>query len=67
MIASKDKDNFAWHRVFFERIAGVRHPFLVWDEENKALLVGANYSDYNPGDILWDSATKKYKLVSGVK
>jgi len=62
LIASKSK-NGTWSRVFFEKIPGVRHPFLIWDEENRALLVGANYSDYNPGDILWDAKTKKYKLV----
>ena len=62
LIASKT-NNDTWDRVFFERIPGVVHPFLIWDAENMALLVGANYSDYNPGDIIWDSKTKEFKLV----
>jgi hypothetical protein len=62
LIVSKTKDR-AWIRVFFEKISGVRHPFLIWDEGNKALLVGANYSDYNPGDVLWDAKARRYRLV----
>jgi hypothetical protein len=62
LIVSKSKDR-AWIRVFFEKIPGVRHPFLIWDERNKALLLDANYSDYNPGDILWDAKTNRYRLV----
>lgn len=63
LIVSKTKDR-AWIRVFFEKIPGVRHPFLIWDDRNKALLVGANYSDYNPGDILWDPKANRYRLVA---
>ena len=62
MIASKNNDG-AWVRIFLEKIPGVVHPFLIWDEEEKALLVGANYTDYNPGDILWDPKAKKYILL----
>jgi hypothetical protein len=31
-----------------------------------ALLVGANFSDSNPGDIVWDPIKKEYKLVQGI-
>lgn len=62
LIATK-RDGGTWYRTFLHKFPGIAHPFLIWDEDGKAILVGANYSDTVPGDIMWDANEKKYKLV----
>jgi hypothetical protein len=62
LIASK-RTNGSWTRVFFHKFDGTANPFLIWDRAAMALLVGANFSDSNPGDIVWDGANKTYKLL----
>ena len=62
LIASKKKDE-SWSRVFFHKFPGTANPFLIWDEERMALLVGANEADSDPGDIVWDRVKKEFKLV----
>lgn len=59
--------NGTWYRAFFHKFPGIAYPFLIWDEEKTALLVGANYSDAVPGDIVWDRTRKEYKLVQAVE
>jgi hypothetical protein len=66
LIASKNAKG-AWTRVFFHKFPGIAYPFLVWDQSRMALLVGANQSDSNPGDIVWDREKKAYKLVTSVQ
>jgi hypothetical protein len=62
LIATKRK-NGTWVREFFQKFSDFSSPFLIWDRERMRLLIGVNQSDYEPGDILWDSKEKKYKLV----
>lgn len=62
LIASKTKTG-SWVRVFFTKFERLASPFLIWDKERLRLLVGANHSDYEPGDIVWDLKEKKYKLL----
>src|SRR5919106_1024622 len=62
LVATKDK-NSRWLRAFFHNFPGTAFPFLSWDKDKRALLVGANYSAYVPGDILWDARTRRYRLV----
>jgi len=62
LIASREKKQ--WVRVFLQRIDRLAFPFLIWDSERNRLLVGANRSDYEPGDIVWDLKEKKYKFVA---
>ena len=62
IIASKRKDG-SWSRVLLHKFAGTAIPFLIWDEEQMAILVGANKSDSEPGDIVWDRVRKEFKLV----
>ncbi len=66
LIASKRK-NGTWYRAFFHKFPGIAQPFLIWDKEKMALLVGANFSDSNPGDIVWDRAKKEYKLLQVIE
>jgi hypothetical protein len=65
LIASKKKDG-TWVRQVFHKFRGTAYPFLIWDKKRMALLVGANFSDSNPGDIVWDPIKKEYKLVQGI-
>lgn len=73
LIASKrdngtsKRDNGNWGRVFFHKFTGIASPFLIWDRMRRALLVGANFSDANPGDIVWDPAKREYRLVRVVE
>ena len=62
LIASRTKDE-SWSRVFFHKFPGTANPFLISDEERMALLVGANFSDFDLGDIVWDRVRKEFKLV----
>jgi hypothetical protein len=62
LIASKRKDG-SWIRVFFHKFPGSAFPFLIWDEKRVALLVGANFTDFDPGDIVWDRVRNEFKLV----
>jgi hypothetical protein len=62
LIASRTKDGL-WTRRFFHKFPGTSKPFLIWDKDKTALLVGANASDADPGDIVWDRTKKQYKLV----
>ena len=62
LIASKTKDG-SWSRVFYHKFPGTANPFLIRDDERMALLVGANFSDFDPGDIVWDRVRKEFKLV----
>jgi hypothetical protein len=62
LIASKAK-NGNWTRVFVHKFDGVAKPFLIWDRERIRLLVGANETDFDPGDIVWDHTQKGYKLI----
>jgi hypothetical protein len=66
LIASKKK-NGTWARVFFHKFRGLSSPFLIWDKERMTLLVGANFSDSNPGDIVWDRTKKEYKLLQVIE
>jgi hypothetical protein len=71
LIASKKKDG-TWVRQFFHKFPGTAYPFLIWDKKiwdktRMALLVGANFSDSNPGDIVWDPVKKEYKLVQVIE
>ncbi len=65
LIASKRKD-WSWVRVFLQKIDRLSSPFLIWDKKRMRLLVGANQSDYEPGDIVWDSHEKKYKFIAPI-
>jgi hypothetical protein len=66
LIASKTKDG-AWYRAFFHKFPKIAYPFLIWDAEKMALLVGANKSDTIPGDIVWDRAKKQYKVLQVIE
>jgi len=52
-----------WVRVFLHKFSGLASPFLIWDRSSKALVVGANQSDADPGDIVWNGVSKKYRLA----
>jgi hypothetical protein len=47
----------------FISFPGTVIPLLIWDEERMVLLVGANFTDSDPGDIVWDRVRKEFKLV----
>jgi hypothetical protein len=66
LIASKNPKS-EWTRVFFHKFPQIAYPFLIWDQSRMALLVGANQSDSNLGDIVWDREKKAYKLVTSVQ
>jgi hypothetical protein len=53
----------SWSRVFLHKFPGTAMPFLIWDEERMVLLVGANFTDSDPGDIVWDRVRKEFKLI----
>jgi hypothetical protein len=62
LIASKTNDG-SWSRVFFHKFPGTANPFLIWDEDRMALLIGGNFTDFDPGDIIWDHVRKEFKPV----
>lgn len=64
LIATKDRQT--WKRVFLHKFR-VPYPFLIWDEKRKSIIVGVNYSDSNPEEIVWDRAKKEYKLVQVIE
>jgi hypothetical protein len=65
LIASRKEDG-TWTRVFYHKFSSTAYPLLVWDKEQRVLLVGANYSDSNTGDIVWDAARREYNLVYAI-
>jgi hypothetical protein len=61
LLASRNK-NGTWGRVYFHKFPGLAHPFIIWEPNKRVLLIGANQTDSNPGEIVWDKSKKAYKL-----
>jgi hypothetical protein len=64
VVATQVLSTGQWERRYIQELGGTSVPFIIWDKKARSLLIGADWSDADQGEVIWDSKIKEYRYVA---